>query len=164
MEDNKQRGYREYMVAVEKLAAETLEHSGYELVDVEWKTSDGRPLIVIYIDSEAGVSLEDCQKVSKLLGAALDREDPLPSQYYLEISSPGIERRLKKADDFKRFLGRDIKIKTLQKIDGSRNFRGVLKKFDDNIITILLENGEAKEINMIDIARANLWYKQEPRR
>ncbi len=164
MEQKEQQGYSQHLTTIEKLTASAVEQIGYELVDVEWKTSEGSPHIVVYIDSASGVSLEDCQKVSKFLGEVLDREDPLSSRYYLEISSPGIERRLKKAADFIRFRGRDIKLKTLHKIDGSRNFRGVLKEFKDNILTILLENGEEKKIDLIDIARANLWYKQEPRR
>ncbi len=159
-----QKVRQEHLATIEKLAENTVEQIGYELVDVEWKTSEGSPLIVVYIDSAAGVKLEDCQKVSKVLGEVLDREDPLPSKYYLEISSPGVERRLKKAEDFNRFQGRDIKIKTLNKIDGSSNFRGVLKDFKDNKLTVLLENGEEIMIDLINIARANLWYKQEPRR
>ena len=164
MGDKEQRGYSEYLTIIEGLAENTLEQVGYELVDVEWKTSEGSPLIVVYIDSAAGVTLEDCKKASKFLGEVLDREDPLPSKYYLEVSSPGVERRLKKAEDFNRFLGRNIKVTTLHKMDGSKNFRGVLNEFTDNILTIELENGEEKKINLIDIARANLWYKQEPRR
>lgn len=156
--------YKQNIKTVETLAANTLEQIGYELVDIEWKSMEGNPHIVVYIDSASGISLEDCQKVSKFLGEVLDREDPLSSRYYLEISSPGIERRLKKAEDFIRFLGRDIKVKTLDKINGSRNFRGVLKEFKDNKPTILMENGEEIKIDLIDIARANLWYKQEPRR
>ena len=164
MVEKEQRGHRDYITTVETLAATAVEQIGYELVDVEWKTTEGNPHIVVYIDSVEGVTLEDCQKVSKYLGEVLDRKDPLPSKYFLEISSPGIERRLKKEDDFERFKGRDIKVKTLQKVDGSRNFRGILKDFTNNTLTIMLENGEEKDINLKDIARDNLWYKQEPRR
>jgi ribosome maturation factor RimP len=164
MEQKDQLLYKQNMKTIETLAANTMEQIGYELVDVEWKSMEGKPHIVVYIDSTSGISLEDCQKVSKFLGEVLDREDPLSSKYYLEISSPGIERRLKKAEDFIRFLGKDIKLKTLHKINGSRNYRGVLKEFKDNKITILMENGEEIKIDLLDIARANLWYKQEPRR
>ncbi len=164
MVEKEQREHRHYLATVETLVATAVEQIGYELVDVEWKKAEGKPHIVVYIDSLEGVSLEDCQKVSKFLGEVLDREDPLPSKYFLEISSPGIERRLKKVEDFVRFMGSDIKVKTLQKIDGSRNFRGILKDFTNNTLTIMLENGENKNIDLKDIARANLWYKQEPRR
>ncbi|MEW5921091.1 MAG: ribosome maturation factor RimP [Bacillota bacterium] len=159
-----QRDPNPVLKTIENLAAKAVKQIGLELVDVEWKTSEGKPLIVVYIDSDEGISLEHCQKVSKSLGDLLDREDPLPSSYYLEVSSPGIERRLKKESDFERFVGKDIKVKTFNKINDSRNFRGVIKGFSENTLTMLLENGEELKINIADIARANLWYKQAPRR
>lgn len=144
---------------IENLALQAVEQTGLELVDVEWKTSDGKPLLVVYIDSETGVLLEHCQTVSKVLGDLLDRVDPLPHSYYLEVSSPGLERRLKKASDFIRFSGKEIKVKTLNKINNSRNFRGVIKGFAADTLTMILENGEEIEIGLDNIARANLWYK-----
>lgn len=161
---HKQHPYKQYLLTFEALAENTLEQNGFELVDVELKTSEGKPHLVIYIDNNEGVSLEHCQQVSKILGEMLDREDPLPGSYYLEVSSPGIERRLKKPRDFIRFLGKDIKVKTFNKIDGSKNFRGTLQDFRDNTLTILLDNGEEKEFALEDVHKANLWYKHEPRR
>lgn len=159
MTEQKHPPYKQYLDIVETLAEKALEEHGYELVDIEWKTSEGKPHIVVYIDTHGGVTLEHCQNVSKLLGEVMDREDPLPSSYFLEVSSPGIERRLKKEKDFVRFLGSDVRIKTIDKIDGSRNFRGTLKDFRGDSLVILLESGEEKELKLSDISKANLWYK-----
>jgi len=164
MKEREQQEYRPVLAIIEALAEKAAATIGLELVDVEWKTSEGNPHIVVYIDNETGITLEHCQKVSKLLGEALDREDPVPSRYYLEVSSPGIERRLKKASDYTRFVGREIKIKTDKKINGSKNFRGILKEFVHDTLTLLPESGEVIKIEMKDIARANLWYKQDSRR
>jgi ribosome maturation factor RimP len=164
MNEREQQENKPVLAIIEALAEKVTAPIGLELVDVEWKTSEGKPHIVVYIDSDKGISLEHCQKVSKLLGEVLDREDPIPSRYFLEVSSPGIERRLKKASDYARFVGRAIKIKTDIKINGSKNFRGILKEFVHDTLTIQLDSGETIKIEMKDIARANLWYKQDSRR
>ncbi len=164
MEGKKHQELNQILEIVEGLAAQAVEQTGLELVDVEWKTSEGKPLIVVYIDNANGVSLEHCQKVSKVLGELLDREDPFPSSYFLEVSSPGVERRLKKASDFIRFAGSNVKVKTYQKINNSRNFRGVIKSFAANNLTLVTENGEEVKIDLENISKANLWYKHEPRR
>lgn len=164
MKDGEQQENRTILAIIESLAARVTAPLGLELVDVEWKTFEGSPLIVVYIDNNTGITLEHCQKVSKLLGEVLDQEDPIPSRYYLEVSSPGIERRLKKASDYARFVGSEIKIKTDKKISGSKNFRGILLEFADDNLTLLLESGESIKFELKDIARANLWYKQDSRR
>ncbi len=100
---------------------------GFELVDVELAGSHHSPTLRVYIDSPAGVNVDDCARVSRQLSALLDVEDPLPGQYTLEVSSPGLDRPLVTPDDFKRFVGETIKVKMQQpEPGGRRNFSGRL--------------------------------------
>jgi ribosome maturation factor RimP len=100
---------------------------GFELVDVELAGSSHNPTLRVYIDSPAGVNVDDCARVSRQLSALLDVEDPLPGQYTLEVSSPGLDRPLVTPEDFKRFVGETVKVKMQQPLAGGRrNFSGRL--------------------------------------
>ena len=100
---------------------------GYELVGVEFQTGGkSGGLLRVYIDSEAGISAEDCQKVSYQVSGVLDVEDPIPGHYTLEISSPGLDRMLFREQDFERFAGQLIKLRTAYPIEGQRKFKGRL--------------------------------------
>ena len=99
---------------------------GFELVDVEVAGSRHSPTLRVYIDSPAGVNVDDCARVSRQLSALLDVEDPLPGQYTLEVSSPGLDRPLVKPEDFKRFVGETIKVKMHEPLQGRKNFSGRL--------------------------------------
>jgi ribosome maturation factor RimP len=100
---------------------------GYELVGVEFQTGGkSGGLLRVYIDSEAGISAEDCQKVSYQVSGVLDVEDPIPGHYTLEISSPGLDRMLFRKQDFERFAGQLIKLRTAYPIEGQRKFKGRL--------------------------------------
>lgn len=100
---------------------------GYELVGVEFQTGGkGGGLLRVYIDSEAGISAEDCQKVSYQVSGVLDVEDPIPGHYTLEISSPGLDRMLFRKQDFERFAGQQIKLRTAYPVEGQRKFKGQL--------------------------------------
>ena len=100
---------------------------GYELVGVEFQSGGkGGGLLRVYIDSEAGISAEDCQKVSYQVSGVLDVEDPIPGHYTLEISSPGLDRMLFRKQDFERFAGQLIKLRTVYPIEGQRKFKGRL--------------------------------------
>ena len=100
---------------------------GYELVGVEFQTGGkGGGLLRIYIDSEEGISADDCQKVSYQVSGVLDVEDPIPGHYTLEISSPGLDRMLFRPKDFERFAGQLIKVRTAYPIEGQRKFKGRL--------------------------------------
>lgn len=150
---------QETISTIEKLACSVTQDLGLELVDVEYKSWRRQPHLIIYIDKPGGISLEDCEKMSKSLGELLDGEDPIPYRYILEVSSPGLERPLKKADDFRKFQGHDVKIKTYEKLNGSRNFKGILKNFQDGFIIIETEEGERIRINLKEVAKANLYDK-----
>ena len=127
---------------VERVAArEELELVHWQLVG-----PPGRSLLRIYIDKPAGVTLDDCETVSKQVGLLLDVEDLIPSRYTLEVSSPGVERGLYKPADYSRFQGQRIKLKSLQAINGQRNFRGTLEGIEDN------------RVRLVTIGRARLKY------
>jgi ribosome maturation factor RimP len=149
---------------IENLACNVTKGLEIELVDVGYGFMGGQPHVTVYIDKPGGIFLEDCEKVSKSLGELLDLEDPIPSSYTLEVSSPGIERPLKKAADFRRFEGHDVKIKTYDKLDGRRNFKGVLKKFQEDFFILQTEEGEQIKINLKEVAKANLYYKNRGRK
>ncbi|MCK5383275.1 MAG: ribosome maturation factor RimP [Gammaproteobacteria bacterium] len=109
---------------------------GYELVGVEFQTGGkGGGLLRIYIDSEEGISADDCQKVSYQVSGVLDVEDPIPGHYTLEISSPGLDRMLFRPKDFERFAGQLIKVRTAYPIEGQRKFKGRLVGMQgDNVV------------------------------
>jgi len=144
---------------VEELAARAAGEVGMELVGVEFKTSRGGAHIIVFIDKPGGVSLDDCEQVSRSLGELLDLHDPVPSSYMLEVSSPGIERPLKKREDFLRFQGGEAKIKTANKINGSKNFTGTLGEVREDRLLLIMGKEEI-EISLQDIVKANLCYKK----
>ncbi len=140
--------------AVEKIAESILADTEYELVDVEYvKERDW--FLRIYIDKEGGVGLDDCQEVSRLLDEQIDKLNILNERYILEVSSPGLDRALKKEKDFKRELGKKVDITLYKAIDGEKNITGVLAGYTgDSVIIGTDENDESKkrEILLKDIA------------
>ncbi len=132
-----------------------LEPEGIELVELEFKADRGRAVLRLYIDKPGGVTLNDCELVSRQVGALLDIKDPIEQSYRLEVSSPGINRVLRRERDFIRFSGSPVRIKTRLKLDGSRNFRGVLKGVENS--NVLLDvAGSLLEISLDDIDKARL--------
>lgn len=144
---------------VEELAAGVAEALGIELVGVDFKTTGRGYHIIVYIDKLGGIFLEDCEMVSKSLGEILDLHDPIPTSYILEVSSPGMERPLKKRKDFLRFQGEKVKIRTIDKISGSKNFTGTLAEVRENGLLLKREKEEI-EIPFENIFKANLYYKK----
>jgi ribosome maturation factor RimP len=127
---------------------------GFELADLDAHFG-GRGLLRLYIDREGGVTLDDCQRVSEQVGAFLDVEDPLPSSYVLEVSSPGFDRRLRTLAHFERFSGEQAKVELRDAIDGRRRFTGRLAGVEGS--TVLLEvEGELTRLPFGDIAEARL--------
>jgi len=131
----------------------TVERLGYELADLELQVSD-HGLLRLYIDSPDGISLEDCEAVSRQVSALLDVEDPIAGDYHLEVSSPGLDRRLVKAEHFARFAGERVKVKLKRLVDGRRNFKGKLVGYEEP--NVVLTEGKAKfaiPLQEIDTAR-----------
>jgi ribosome maturation factor RimP len=103
-----------------------VEGLGYELWELEYSPGRGSGLLRLYIDAEAGITLDDCEQVSRVVSEVLDAEDPIPGQYTLEVSSPGLERPLRTAAHFARFVGETVHVETVQAFEGRRRFKGAL--------------------------------------
>lgn len=129
---------------------------GLELVDVEYVKEGADYYLRVFIDKPEGITLDDCKLVNEELSQGLDREDPILESYILEISSPGLERPLKKEKDYIRFTGREIKIKTFVPLDGQKVHTGILKGLKNGIVSLQNEKGEIKEIPLEKVAKANL--------
>jgi ribosome maturation factor RimP len=137
--------------AVEKIAEEILANTDYELVDVEYvKECDW--FLRVYIDKEGGIGLDDCQEVSGLLDEKLEELNIINDRYILEVSSPGLDRALKKEKDFKREMGKVVDITLYKAIDGEKMITGKLTGYTKDIITI----DETREIALKDIALVRL--------
>ncbi len=127
-----------------------------ELYDTEIVTENGRKIYRIYITSKDGITLNKCEEVTKIISPLLDTNPPIEGQYYLEVSSPGVERKLKSIDNFKASVGELVKITTFDK----DKIKGKLLKVDgDNKILIREEGGDLKEVNYTDIEKAKTYYK-----
>ncbi|QXP83374.1 ribosome maturation factor RimP [Methylococcus sp. ANG] len=125
---------------------------GYELAGIEF---DARARILrVYIDHPDGIDLDDCSKVSYQLSGMLDVEDPIPGQYQLEISSPGLDRPLFAIEHFERFTGRQVRLQTVRSLDGQRRFKGRIAGVREGVIDIEDDNGlHAIPFDLIDKAR-----------
>ena len=124
---------------VEELAIPILDELGYELVDVEYVKGGNNWYLRIYIDKPGGVTIDDCQKASEQISDKLDEVDPIPHNYFLEVSSPGIDRPLKKDKDFERYKGRKVDVKLYKAVDGSKSFTGELIGLEDGNILIRVD-------------------------
>ena len=135
---------------VEELVKEKIENLGYELYDVLYIKEGPNRILRIVIDNEKGISLEDCEKVNNEIKDIIDEKDYINEQYYLEVSSPGIERLLRKDWQLQKYIGEDISVKLFKKDDkGNKNYIGKLLEVTDNFIKIS-ENEE------IQIDRKNI--------
>lgn len=118
--------------------------SGLEVVDVEFRGGGKSRMLRITIDKPAGVTHEDCASVSRELGTILDVEDAVAGSYLLEVSSPGLDRKLSRAAEFERFVGSLVKVTVREPITGSRHFEGRLESAHDGRITVILEQRQPK--------------------
>ena len=131
-----------------------IERLGYELVDLEARLAGKGGLVRLYIDKPDGIDLDDCEKVSLAVSALLDVEDPIPGNYNLEVSSPGLDRKLTKVEHFQRFEGEIVKVQMRFPIEGRRRFRGTLLSSDEENIVVEVD-GESHSLPLktIDTAR-----------
>jgi ribosome maturation factor RimP len=128
---------------------------GYELWEIEYAPRAGGGLLRLYIDSPDGISLDDCEKVSRAVSAVLDEADPIPNEYTLEVSSPGMDRVLRTRAHFERFAGERVKLEMIQLINGRKRFQGRLKQVGESEITLETDGGEVS-LPIEDIHRARL--------
>lgn len=142
---------------VEQLVKEPIETLGYSLYDVEYTKEGPNYYLRIYIDSPKGIDLNDCEKVSNQINEILDKEDYIKEQYFLEVSSPGIERILRKDKHLEQNIGKEVEVKLFKKdVNGNKNYQGILAKFDSETITIK-ENIEIERKNIAQIKTVYNW-------
>jgi ribosome maturation factor RimP len=141
---------------VETLAEEILipilEENKFELVDVEYVKEASNWYLRIFIDKDGGVTIDDCELVSRAFDSEFEDKDPIKEPYILEVSSPGLDRPLKKDKDYARSLGEKVEVKLYKSINKKKEFVGLLKSYDDDSITLELEDGEDWSIARTDIA------------
>lgn len=136
-----------------------VEELGYDLVDLEFVKEDGSYFLRFYIGKSEGISIDDCQKVSEVVGDKLDELDPIEESYYLEVSSPGLDRPLKTDKDLKRNIGKDVEINLYKSMNGKKKHVGKLLGYTDNNILIEEENSKEMEIERTAISNIKLAVK-----
>lgn len=121
---------------VEQMAIPYLQDNGFQLVDVEYVKEGSNRFLRVFVDKEGGIDIDDCGRISEYLSAKLDEADPIEEAYFLEVSSPGAERPLKKAEDVVKAVGKQVYVKTYEPVDGAKEFEGRLEGFDGQTMTI----------------------------
>lgn len=142
---------KEQLIELLEPAVEAL---GYELADLELNISHGRGIVRLFIDSDEGVTLDDCERVSHQVSGVLDVEDPIASDYHLEVSSPGADRKLVKPAHFDRFAGSMVKVRLKKLVDGRRRVKGQLLGRDGDRVQVRLDDDDVSiDMEDIEVAR-----------
>lgn len=129
--------------AVEEMVKPYLDENGFELVDIEYVKEGSNWFLRVYVDKDGGIDIDDCGRVSEYLSAKLDEKDPIPVAYFLEVSSPGAERPLKKPSDYLKAVGKHVFVTTYEPVDGKKEFEGVLESYDGDQLTVNLGKKKA---------------------
>ena len=148
----------QYEARVEAWITPVLEQHQFELVDVEYVKEAGSWYLRVYIDKEGGITVDDCEVISRLLGEWLDKEDFIEDSYILEVSSPGLGRPLKKEKDFARSIGKDVEIRLYKAIDKQKEFTGTLTSYDADSVTLTMEDGSERTFEKSEIALIRLAF------
>ena len=155
----KNLGHRQQIVDLVQGFAEPMAGGlGLELVDVEYLREGGRNILRLTIDKPGGVGHEDCQALSQAVSDRLDELDPIPEAYYLEVSSPGVERQLKKDADFQRFAGREAALHLYAAQDGKKTWQGTLRGFEAGAVLLETEEG-LRRFPREQVSRAHLVFR-----
>lgn len=125
---------------IENLIEDKIRNLGYELYDVEYAKEGKEYFLRVYIDTESGISLEDCENVSNSINELLDNSNYITEQYFLEVSSPGVERILRKDKHFEKNINEEVSVKLFKPINGKKELIGILKNYNENILIIQAEN------------------------
>lgn len=145
--------------AVQGLVKDITDEEGFELVELQVKRAKGRFLLRVFIDKSGGVGINDCEGISNMIGAVLDRLDIIPGPYTLEVSSPGLDRPLKKQEDFIRFNGRWIRITFNTGDTMSSTLEGKIIQYSNELLTIENKKGDRFDIPYPNILKARLIIK-----
>ena len=145
-----------YEARFEEILKPITEQYGVEIYDVEFVKEAGEYYLRAYIDKEGGVTIDDCENVSRAVSEIIDKEDFIEEAYTMEISSPGLGRVLKKDKHLEKSIGQQVEIKTYKPIDGHKEFEGVLQAFDKENMTITGDNQQEIKLARADIAQIRL--------
>ena len=147
-----------YESQAEALLQPIVDRLGFELVDVEY-VKEGSPWYLrAYVDKEGGITINDCEAVSRAFSEKLDEKDFIDEAYIMEVSSPGLGRPLKKEKDFARSIGKEVEIRTFRPINHEKEFYGVLTAYDADRVTVRAEDGEEQIFERKDIALIRLAF------
>ena len=138
------------------LIASAVQALDYELVGVEHQAQGKHSVVRVFIDSEEGVTLADCERVSHQISGVLDVEDPIRGRYNLEVSSPGLDRPLFTLEHYARFLGEKVKLRLRQAVEGRRKLAGRIDRVEGEVIHIMDDAGQTYELKVDEIEKANL--------
>ncbi|QQY80699.1 ribosome maturation factor RimP [Keratinibaculum paraultunense] len=144
---------------IEENCEPIIEDLGYDLVDIEFIKENGQQFLRFYIGNVEGITIGDCQKVSEAVGNKLDEIDIIKNSYYLEISSPGLDRPLKTDKDLRRNIGKEIEVSLYKNIDGKKKYTGKLASFTQENIIIIEENQKERAIQRDIISNIKLVVK-----
>jgi len=141
---------------IKKIIEPVINTGGIELYDIEFNRMRGKGLLRVFIEKEGGVTIEDCGRISREIEAVLDVEDPIPFSYVLEVSSPGLDRPLKKLEDFNRYSGNMVRVTTLEPVENQTFFIGTITKVENDEISLLLPKDRQVIIPFKNISKARL--------
>jgi ribosome maturation factor RimP len=144
---------------IEAIAGRVAEPAGIEIVDIELKGGGRNRFLRISIDKPEGITHADCEMISQEVGTILDVEDVVPGSYTLEVSSPGVERKLKNIKDFERFTGKKIKAILREPVENSRRWEGTLAAVADGLITLETAEGRKIQFPFDQVEKANLKFE-----
>ena len=143
---------KDYESKTETLIQPLIDANHFELVDVEWVKEGANWYLRVYIDKEGGITVDDCELVSRAFEEKLDEEDYISENYIFEVSSPGLDRPLKKEKDFIRNIGKDVEVKLYKAINKEKEFVGILTAYDDETVTLEMDDESTMTFNRSDIA------------
>ena len=141
----------QYEERTEQLVMPIADENNFELVDIEYVKEAGNWFLRVYIDKQGGITIDDCELVSRALSEQLDKDDFIEDSYILEVSSPGLGRPLKKEKDFERSIGKEVEVRLFQAINKQKEYIGILTSYDKDTVTVELE-----EENPLTIQRKNI--------
>ncbi len=147
-----------YESQAEALLQPIVDRLGFELVDVEYVKEGSTWYLRAYVDKEGGITINDCEAVSRAFSEKLDEKDFIDEAYIMEVSSPGLGRPLKKEKDFARSIGKEVEIRTFRPINHEKEFYGILTAYDADRVTVRAEDGEEQIFERKDIALIRLAF------
>ena len=149
---------KDYESKTEELVQPLIDANHFELVDVEWVKEGANWYLRVFIDKEGGITVDDCELVSRAFEETLDREDYISENYIFEVSSPGLDRPLKKEKDFARSIGKDVELKLYKAINKEKEFVGVLAAYDEETVTLEMDDASLMTFDRADIAIIRLAF------